>query len=172
MSLASLNRPNSMSLESLESAPEQLLTLKITLLLALTSLKRVRDLQTLSVSEMCMDFAPGLVKVTHSLAMSPRFYPHRFALRWSRFTLFILLPHLQVWMKGFTCSVLSELWRYMWTAPNFGENLPSCWCALVLAVMNLPLRSTEFLTGWGILLHWLMRYVAFLHFLQRSGALY
>ncbi len=48
----------------LESAPERILTLKFTLLLALTSLKRVGDLQALSVSEICMDFAPGLVKVT------------------------------------------------------------------------------------------------------------
>ncbi len=51
-------------LEPLESAPERILILKVTLLLALTSLKRVGDLQALSVSEMCMDFAPGLVKVT------------------------------------------------------------------------------------------------------------
>ncbi len=50
--------------EPLESASERILTLKVTLLLALTSLKRVGDLQALSVSEMCMDFAPGLVKVT------------------------------------------------------------------------------------------------------------
>ncbi len=50
--------------EPLESAPERILTLKVTLLLALTSLKRIGDLQALSVSEMCMDFAPGLVKVT------------------------------------------------------------------------------------------------------------
>ncbi len=50
--------------EPLESAPERIMTLKVTLLLALMSLKRVGDLQALSVSEMCMDFAPGLVKVT------------------------------------------------------------------------------------------------------------
>ncbi len=43
---------------------DRILTLKVTLLLALTSLKRVGDLQALSVSEMCMEFAPGLVKVT------------------------------------------------------------------------------------------------------------
>ncbi len=48
----------------LESASERILTLKVTLLLALTSLKRVGDLQAFSVSETCMDFAPGLVKVT------------------------------------------------------------------------------------------------------------
>ncbi len=50
--------------ELLESAPERILTLKVTLLLALTSLKRVGGLQVLSVSEMWMDFAPDLVKVT------------------------------------------------------------------------------------------------------------
>ncbi len=37
--------------EPLESAPDRILTLKVTLLLALTSLKRVGDLQALSVSE-------------------------------------------------------------------------------------------------------------------------
>ncbi len=50
--------------EPLESASERILTLKVTLLLVLTSLKRVGDLQAFSVSETCMDFAPGLVKVT------------------------------------------------------------------------------------------------------------
>ncbi len=50
--------------EPLETPPERILTLKVTLLLALTSLKRVGDLQAFSVSETCMDFAPGLVKVT------------------------------------------------------------------------------------------------------------
>ncbi len=50
--------------EPLESASDRILTLKVVLLLALTSLKRVGDLQAFSVSETCMDFAPGLVKVT------------------------------------------------------------------------------------------------------------
>ncbi len=50
--------------EPLESASDQILTLKVVLLLALTSLKSVGDLQAFSVSETCMDFAPGLVKVT------------------------------------------------------------------------------------------------------------
>ncbi len=50
--------------EPLESASEWILTLKVVLLLALMSLKRVGDLQAFSVSETCMDFAPGLVKVT------------------------------------------------------------------------------------------------------------
>ncbi len=50
--------------EHIESASEWILTLKFVLLLALTSLKRVGDLQAFSVSETCMGFAPGLVKVT------------------------------------------------------------------------------------------------------------
>ncbi len=50
--------------EPLESASDRILTLKVVLLLALTSLKRVGDLQDFSLSETCMDFAPGLVKVT------------------------------------------------------------------------------------------------------------
>ncbi len=45
--------------EPLESTPDRILTLKVTLLLALTSLKIVGDLQALSISEMCMDFVPG-----------------------------------------------------------------------------------------------------------------
>ncbi len=63
--------------EPLESAPERILTLKVTLLFwFLTSLKRVGDLQTLSVSEMCMDFAPGLVRVT--LRPRPGYVPKVF----------------------------------------------------------------------------------------------
>ncbi len=50
--------------EPLKSAPDSILTLKVILLMALTSLKRVGDLQALSINEMCMDFTPGLVKVT------------------------------------------------------------------------------------------------------------
>ncbi len=53
-----------LEVEPLESASDRILTLKVVLLLALTSLKRVGDLQAFSVSETCMDFAPGLVKVT------------------------------------------------------------------------------------------------------------
>ncbi|XP_053539791.1 uncharacterized protein LOC128634035, partial [Ictalurus punctatus] len=46
--------------EPLESASGKLLTLKVALLLSLTSLKRVGDLQALSVAPSCLDFAPGL----------------------------------------------------------------------------------------------------------------
>ncbi len=39
--------------------------------------------------------------------MFPRFYLHRFILRWSHFILSILLPLLQMRMKGFTLSCMS-----------------------------------------------------------------
>lgn len=42
---------------------EKILTLKTVLLIALSTLKRVGDLQALSISPSCMDFAPGFVKV-------------------------------------------------------------------------------------------------------------
>lgn len=47
--------------ETLDS--EKCLTIKVALLIAITSLKRVGDLQDLSVTSSCLDFAPGLVKV-------------------------------------------------------------------------------------------------------------
>lgn len=47
----------------MESASDERLTLKTVLLLALSSLRRNRNLQALSVSPLCLDFATGLVKV-------------------------------------------------------------------------------------------------------------
>ena len=49
--------------EPLESAPDRLLTLKMVFLMAITSLKRIGDLQALSVLPSCLDFAPVRVKV-------------------------------------------------------------------------------------------------------------
>ncbi len=48
--------------EPLESAPVRIMTIKVILLLALASFKRVEDLQARSVNESCTEFAPGLVK--------------------------------------------------------------------------------------------------------------
>ncbi len=137
------------SFEPLETAPERILTLKVTLLLALTSLNRAGDLQAHSVSPMCMDFAPVLVKVTlrPRPAMSPRFYPHRFALKWSRFTPFILLPLLQVRMRGFTCSVLSELWRYMRKSPQLLVCFGAGRRGLATSKQNLSQGEGRYFTG-------------------------
>ena len=48
--------------EPLESASEKFLTLKSALLLALASLRRVGDLQALSIAPACLEFAPGMSK--------------------------------------------------------------------------------------------------------------
>lgn len=59
--------------EPLESVSEKFLTLKTIILVALSSLKRIGDLQALSVSLSCMDFDPGLVKVL--MRPRPRYVP-------------------------------------------------------------------------------------------------
>ncbi len=48
--------------EPIEKVSERLLTLKTVLLLAISSLKRVGDLQALSVAPSFLDFVPGLAK--------------------------------------------------------------------------------------------------------------
>ncbi len=48
--------------EPIEEVSERLLTLKTVLLLVISSLKRVGDLQALSVAPSFLDFAPGLAK--------------------------------------------------------------------------------------------------------------
>ncbi len=59
MVLGALCRP---LFEPIEEISERLLTLKRVLLLALSSLKRVGDLQALSVAPSFLDYAPGLAK--------------------------------------------------------------------------------------------------------------
>ncbi len=153
--------------EPLESASERILTLKFTLLLVFTSLKRVGDLQALSVSEMCMDFAPGLVKVT--LRPRPGYIPKVLStsFRSQVVTLhsFHPPPLLRGRMRSLPCSAQSGHWSCMWIAPKFRENPPNCWCVLVLAAAGLPRQSRGFLTGWETPFRWLMRCVVFLHLL-------
>lgn len=48
--------------EPIEDVSEKFLTLKTVFLLAITSLKRVEDLQALSVAPSCLDFSPGMVR--------------------------------------------------------------------------------------------------------------
>jgi len=49
--------------EPLDSVSENFVTLITVLLLSISSLKRVGDLQALSVSPSCLEFAPEMVKV-------------------------------------------------------------------------------------------------------------
>lgn len=48
--------------EPIDSSSEKFLMLKMAFLLAITSLKRIADLQALSVASSCLDFATGGVK--------------------------------------------------------------------------------------------------------------
>ncbi len=48
--------------EPLEEVPAKFLTLKALFLLAISSLKRIEDLQALSVAPSCLEFSPGMVK--------------------------------------------------------------------------------------------------------------
>ncbi len=153
--------------EPLESASERILTLKVTLLLALTSLKRVGDLQAFSVSETCMDFAPGLVKVTlwPRLGYILKVLSTLFRSQVVTLHPFHPPPLLQVRMRDSTCSARSGHWSCMWIAPRFGENPPSYWSVLVLAAAGLPHRNRGFLTGWETPFRWLMRRGTSLHLL-------
>ncbi len=129
--------------EPLESAPERILTLKVTLLLALTYLKIVGDLQSLSVSKMCMDFAPGLVKVT--LRPRPAYVPKVLSASFHSQVVTLHSFHPPPFASDEDERlhiVLYEFWRSMWTAPAIGGNLPSCWYVSVLAAVGLPHQST------------------------------
>ncbi len=152
--------------EPLESAPERILTLKVILLLVLMSLKIVGDLQALSVSEMCMDFAPGLVKVTlrprpgyipkvlstsfrSQVVTIPSFHPPLFASSEDE-KLHMLCPvrALKLYVDR------SKVWRKSsQLLVCFGAGRPG------LAT------SKRFLTGWETPFRWLMRRWAFFHLL-------
>ncbi len=49
-------------IEALEEVPAKCLTVKALFLLAISSLKKIGDLQALSVAPSCLEFAPGMVK--------------------------------------------------------------------------------------------------------------
>ncbi len=158
--------------EPLELASERILTLKVTLLLALTSLKRVGDLQALSVSEMCMDFAPGLVKVT--LRPRPGYIPKVLSTSFHSqvVTLHSFHPPPFASSEDEKLHMLCPVrhWSCMWIAPRFGENPPSYWCVLVLAAAGLPHLNRRFLTEkshsrWETPFCWVMRRGTFLHLL-------
>jgi len=48
--------------EPIEEVPEKFLIYKTIFLLAISSLKRIRDLQSLSFAPSCHEFSPGMVK--------------------------------------------------------------------------------------------------------------
>ncbi len=152
--------------EPLESASERILTLKVVLLLALTSLKRVGDLQAFSVSETCMDFAPGLVKVT--LRPRPGYIPKVLStsFRSQVVTLHSFHPPPFASSEDERLHLLCPVRALkLWIAPRFGENSPSYWSVLVLVAAGLPRQSRGFLTGWETPFRWLTRRGTFLNLL-------
>ncbi len=145
--------------EPLESASERILTLKVTLLLALTSLKRVGDLQAFSVSETCMDFAPGLVKVT--LRPRPGYIPKVLStsFRSQVVTLHSFHPppfassedeRLHMLCPVRALKLYVDRSKVLRKSSQFRS-------VLVLAAAGLPRRSRGFLTGWETPFRWLMR---------------
>ncbi|KAJ7996685.1 hypothetical protein DPEC_G00239590 [Dallia pectoralis] len=59
--------------EAIEEVPDKFVTLKTVFLLAISSLKRIGDMQALSVAPSCLDFSPGMVKAF--LLPSPGYVP-------------------------------------------------------------------------------------------------
>ncbi len=134
--------------EPLESASERILTLKVALLLALTSLKRVGDLQAFSVSETCMDFALGLVKVT--LRPRPCYIPKVLStsFRSQVVTLHSLHPPPFASSEDERLHMLCPVRALkLWIAPRFGENPPSYWSVLMLVATGLA-TSKQRISHW------------------------
>ncbi len=128
-------------------------------------LKRVGDMQALSVSKMCRDFAPGLVKVT--LRPRPGYVPKVLSASFCSqvFTLHSFHPSPFASGEDERLHVLCPVWalKIYVDRSSLWRQSPSYWYVLVLAAVGLPRRSTEFVTGWGMLFRWLMRCVVFLH---------
>ncbi len=94
--------------EPIESATAKNLTFKMVFLLAITSLKRVGDLQALAISPTCLEFAPGELRPFYNLglAMCPRCH-----LMWHGRWFFrpsILRLMCRRKKRGFIFSALSE----------------------------------------------------------------
>ncbi|XP_030199953.1 uncharacterized protein LOC115533546 [Gadus morhua] len=68
-----LDAPSHHPFEPLETVGMKFVSLKLVLLLALTTAKRVSDLQALSIRPSCLQFAPGISKVC--LRPNPAFVP-------------------------------------------------------------------------------------------------
>ncbi|KAK3530888.1 hypothetical protein QTP70_004404 [Hemibagrus guttatus] len=115
----------------MESVSEKFLTLKMALLLALASLRRVGDLQALSVAPTCLEFAPDMSKaILHPRAGYVPKVP-RMAGRLVILQAFCLLPNESTEQERLhlLCPVALPL-RLMSTAPAHGISPPPCLFAL------------------------------------------
>ncbi|KAK3542105.1 hypothetical protein QTP86_014357, partial [Hemibagrus guttatus] len=103
-------------LEPMESASKKFLTLKTALRLALASLRRVGDLQALSVAPTCLEFSPDMFKaILHPRAGYVPKVPRMAG-----------CPIVLQRGRGCTCSAQSEPLRLMSTAPARGISPPPC----------------------------------------------
>ncbi len=117
--------------EPIEEASERLLTLKMVLLLAISSLKRVGDLQALSVAPSFLDFAPGLAKAF--------LYPH------AGYVPFCPPPFREPDQKRLNC--MCEHWTYTSTELPCGERQTNCWYATVPLKRVFQLLSRPLVGG-------------------------
>ncbi len=126
--------------EPIEEISERLLTLKRVLLLALSSLKRVGDLQALSVAPSFLDFAPGLAKAflyprAGYVPKVPSSVPRPVVLR-----LFCPPPFREPDQKRLNC--MCPVRAHTSTELPCGEGRTNCWYAMVplKRVFQLPSR--------------------------------
>ncbi len=115
--------------EPIEDLSDRLLTLKTVFLLAISSLKRVGDLQALSVDPSYLDLASGLAKLFCTLlwGMSLRSLPLHHGLLY--FRLFVHLPSESPTRRGFIVCVQCEHWMRTSTELPCGERRTNCWYA-------------------------------------------
>ncbi len=124
---------------------ERLLTLKTVLLLALSSLKRVGDLQALSVAPSYLHFVPSVwpkLSCTLVRGTSLRSPPLYHDLSYSRH--FVLLTSGSLTRRGLIVCVQCE---HMSTELPCGEGRTICWYATVPLKNGLP-ASKQTLSQW------------------------
>ncbi len=133
--------------EPIEEVSERLLTLKTVLLLAISSLKRVGDLQALSVAPSFLDLRPAWPKLFCTLVRgtSLRSPPLYHDLLYSRH--FVLLPSGSPTRRGLIVCVKCEHWTYTSTELPCGERRTNCWYATVPLKRVFQLLSRSLVGG-------------------------
>ncbi|KAI2651794.1 Protein P [Labeo rohita] len=126
--------------EHLEEISDRFLSLKTAFLLAISSLKRVTDLQALSVAPSFLDFAPSMAK--EFLHPKPGYVPKvpSSVSRPSCWRLSVLLLTVKFLLFWLSECVQCEHWMHTSTELPCGGRQTNCLCVLVpLTRVNLPL---------------------------------
>ncbi len=130
--------------ELIKEISDRLLTLNTVFLLAISSLKRVGDLQALSLAPSYLDFAPVWPKLFCTLVrgMSLRSPPLHHGLLY--FRLFVLLPSGSPTSRGLIVCVQCAHWMHTSTELPCGEGRTNCLFAMVplKEVILLPSRPS------------------------------